>query len=170
MSTASALSSLARSAGRLVGWIALAVTMLATAGCFAMVAGVHQEMHFQSDVPNVEVAMAGQTCRIPCALTIRRQWGTFHMRAIQNGEIVAQGPISRVEEYSKRDCDSIHDDFALEILAAITDGLLLIPGIVDISTGIIVWHPETVVIEPGTYRLEDRCFAEPVVLTSQPAP
>ena len=81
--------------------------------------------------------------------TIRRQWGTFHMQATQNGEMVAEGPISRVEEYAKHDCDMTHEHAGLMVLAAFTDGLLLIPGIVDLSAGIVVWHPDTVVIEPG---------------------
>jgi hypothetical protein len=152
-----------------LAWGAI-VSMAVLPGCFAMVAGVHQDVHFKSDVPNVSVGMDEQACRIPCTLTIRRQWGTFQMQATQNGEIVAEGPISRVEEYAKRDCDSTHDNFGLMMIAAFTDGLLIIPGIIDISTGIVVWHPDTVVIEPGTYRLEDRCFDQPVVLSSQPAP
>jgi hypothetical protein len=53
------------------------------------------------------------------------------------------------------------------IFAAVADGLLIIPGIIDLSTGILVWHPDTVVIESGSYRLEDPCFAQPVVLDSQ---
>ncbi len=52
-------------------------------------------------------------------------------------------------------------------IAAFTDGLLLIPGIIDISTGIVVWHPDVVVIEPGAYRLEDPCFDQPVVMNSR---
>jgi hypothetical protein len=145
-------------------------SLLVLNGCFAMVAGVHQDVHFKSDVPSVEAHMDGQTCQVPCTLTIRRQWGTFQMEATQNGEIVAQGPISRVEEYAKHDCDLTHEHGGLMIIAAFTDGLLLIPGIVDLSTGIIVWHPDTVVIEPGTYRLEDPCFEQPVVLSSEPSP
>ena len=147
--------------------VAVALTL---SGCFAMVAGVHQDMHFKSEMPNVAINMAGKTCNVPCTLTIRRQWGTFNMQATQNGELVTQGPISRVEEYAKHDCDSTHDNFGVMMIAAFTDGLLIIPGIVDISTGIVVWHPDTVVIEPGTYRLEDRCFDQPVVLTSEASP
>ncbi len=146
---------------------AMAATMLALAGCFAMVAGVHQDMQFKSDVPDVDVHMDGKTCHLPCALTIRRQWGTFHMQATQDGKVIAEGPISRVQEYTTRDCDYTRDNFALMAVAAFTDGLLIIPGIVDLSTGIIVWHPETVVVQPGAYQLEGRCFDQPVQRTSQ---
>jgi hypothetical protein len=139
-------------------------------GCFAMVAGVHQDVHFKSELPDVAVNMDGKMCAIPCTMRIRRQWGTFQMHASRNGEIVAAGPISRIEEYAKRDCDSTHENYGLMLLAAITDGLLIIPGIVDISTGIVVWHPDTVVINSATYQLEDPCLAQPVVLTSQPSP
>lgn len=152
---------------RLFALITATVSMLGLTGCFAMVAGVHQDVHFNSEMPNVDVHFAGETCRIPCTLTIRRQWGTFQMQATQNTELVAAGPISRVEEYAKRDCDSTHDNFGLMMAAAVTDGLLILPGIVDISTGIVVWHPDTVVIAPGTYRLGDPCFEQPVVLNSE---
>jgi len=152
---------------RTLARVGAAAAMLALTGCFAMVAGVHQDMQFRSDIPNLDVHMDGKSCRVPCALTIRRQWGTFHMQAIQNDEVVSEGPISRCQEYTTHDCDSTRDNFALLMAAAFTDGLLIIPGIVDISTGIVVWHPETVVIQPGAYQLEDRCFDQPVQRTSQ---
>jgi len=142
--------------------------LLAVSGCFAMVAGVHQDMEFKSDLPSVSINMDGQRCDVPCTLKIRRQWGTFQMQATQNGELVARGPISRTSSYVQHDCDSTRDNFGLMMVAAVTDGLLIIPGIVDISTGIVIWHPDTVVIEPNAYRLEDRCFEQPVVLKSEP--
>ena len=150
--------------------LAAAAGMLVLSGCFAMVAGLHQDVHFKSDLPDVSVSMDGRTCTIPCTMQIRRQWGTFEMQATHNGEGVATGPISRVQEYTKRDCDSGRENYGLMMVAAVTDGLLIIPGIVDISTGITEWHPETVVIGPGTYQLEDPCFEQPVVLNSQPSP
>jgi len=149
--------------------LAVGAGIVALSGCFAMVAGVHQDMQFKSDLPNVSINMDGQRCEIPCTLKVRRQWGTFHLQATQNEELVARGPINRTSEYVQHDCDSTRDNYGLLMIAAFVDGLLFIPGIVDISSGIVAWHPDTVVIEPNAYRLEDPCYEQPVVLQSEPA-
>ena len=49
------------------------------------------------------------------------------------------------------------------MLPAIVDGLLIIPGIIDIATGITEFMPEEVTVEENRYLVNDPCFSKPHV-------
>lgn len=145
--------------GRAFGCVLSLVGMLVINGCIAMVSGTHQDMSFRSQLPDVDVQMEDKTCRVPCTLNVRRQWASHHLDASQNGRIIVQGPVYRRESYGHTCSDA---KVWRLMLPAFTDGLLLVPGIVDISMGITEFFPETVMIQEGSYQLEDPCFNAPV--------
>jgi len=145
--------------GARVGYALACIPVLLLNGCIAMVAGTHQDIEFRSDLPNVEAHMESKSCHLPCTLNVRRQWASHHLEATQNGHVVAEGPVYRRTSYGI-ECDDAKVWKLL--LPAFTDGLLIIPGIVDLSTGITEFFPETVVIQDGAYQLLDPCFDEPV--------
>jgi hypothetical protein len=120
--------------------------------------GTHQEMHFDSKIPAVDIHLGDQTCRAPCSLRVRRQWASYTLEASQNGRVVAEGPVYRRERYLR--CE---DEKGWNLmLSDVPDIILLVPFVVNLSMGITGYHPETVVVEEGAYRLEDPCFPAPI--------
>lgn len=129
-------------------------------GCVALVGGTHQNIAFESNVPNLNVSLGGRSCTAPCTVNVRRQYASFHMTATRDGQVVVEGPIYRRRSLAAACWD--RKDLAL-ILPAFADGLLIIPGIVDLSTGITEYMPERVIIEEKRYLVDDPCFAKPHV-------
>lgn len=145
--------------GAHAGCVLSLIAMLVLNGCIAMVAGIHQGVSFRSELPDVDVQMEDKVCRIPCTLNVRRQWASHHLNASQNGRTIVEGPVYRRESY----VHSCSDAKVWKLmLPAFTDGLLIVPGIVDLSMGITEFFPETVTIQEGAYQLLDTCFTAPI--------
>lgn len=147
------------------GYVVCLAGMLVLSGCIPMVAGTHQDIRFRSDLPDVDVHMEDKTCQVPCTLNVRRQWAAHELDASQNGRTIVRGYVYRRESYGHTCTDA---KVWKLMLPAIADGLLMVPGIVDISMGITEFFPETVVIEEGSYQLEDPCFDTPVQGSEEP--
>ncbi len=130
-------------------------------GCVAMVGGVRQDIAIESKVPDVQVSIGDQSCAPPCTVNVRRRWASYPMRATRGGQTIVEGPIYRRESANADPCWD-HKVKVL-MLPAIVDGLLIIPGIIDIATGITEFMPEEVTVEENRYLVNDPCFSKPHV-------
>lgn len=123
-------------------------------GCMMLTHGTHQDIRLQSELPDTDIQLDGQSCRAPCTVNVRRQWPAYTVRATQNDRVVAEGPVYRRDRYGH--CEDWKGWNLM--LSDMPDMILLVPFIVNFSMGLTEYHPEAVVIDAHGYRVEDACF------------
>ncbi len=116
--------------------IAVFVMALVLSGCATMVRGTSQRIEMTSDPPGATVEFRGVSCVTPCTLEAERSSRPAMVRFTLDGREQYFGEIAPNRL-------TVADDPGL-LPVAFVSGLLIVPGIVDLSSNTLYDRPENI--------------------------